>query len=83
MYAGESMFAAAPDASKVAFVHFARQLSRWGFPLVDCQVYTEHLERFGAFDVPREDYVRQCGELAARPGRLGPWSFDVDFVCDG
>jgi leucyl/phenylalanyl-tRNA--protein transferase len=83
LYAGESMFADAPDASKVAFVHLARQLGRWGFPLVDCQVYTEHLERFGAMDLDRATYLRRCAELAALPGRLGPWSFDDDFDCDG
>jgi leucyl/phenylalanyl-tRNA--protein transferase len=83
LYAGESMFADAPDASKIAFVHFVRQLARWGFPLVDCQVYTEHLERFGAVEMERSAYLARCVELAALPGRLGPWQFDADFVCDG
>lgn len=83
LYAGESMFADAPDASKVAFVHFVRQLARWGFPLVDCQVYTEHLERFGAIDLERAAYLERCAELGALPGRLGPWAFDADFACDG
>ena len=45
---GESMFALEPDASKVAFVALVRQLVRWGIPLIDCQVYTQHLAHFGA-----------------------------------
>ena len=45
---GESMFADRPDASKVAFVVLVRQLARWGFDLIDCQVHTDHLARFGA-----------------------------------
>ncbi|HLT34703.1 MAG TPA: leucyl/phenylalanyl-tRNA--protein transferase, partial [Enhygromyxa sp.] len=53
VFCGESMFALAPDASKIAFVHLVRQLERWGFELIDCQVHTEHLERFGAVDWPR------------------------------
>ena len=45
---GESMFALEADASKIATVWMVRQIQEWGFSLIDCQVYTEHLERFGA-----------------------------------
>lgn len=83
LYCGESMFAKAPDASKVAFVHLVRQLARWGVPLVDCQVYTEHLARFGAVEIPRTHYLEQVHELVRGPHRPGPWSFDADFVCTG
>ena len=50
---GESMFANAPDASKIAFVASVRQLDAWNIGLIDCQVHTDHLERFGAYEVPR------------------------------
>jgi leucyl/phenylalanyl-tRNA--protein transferase len=83
LFAGESMFARSPDASKVAFVHLVRQLERWGFPLIDCQMATSHLARFGAIDWPRERYLEAIGTLARPPDRLGPWSFDQDFWCDG
>ena len=83
MFAGESMFAARPDASKIAFVHLVRQLERWGYPLVDCQVHTEHLERFGAREVPRAVYLRELADLVREDGRPGRWSFDADFACDG
>lgn len=83
MYAGESMFADAPDASKVAFVHLVRQLAIWGYPLVDCQVHTEHLERFGARAIPRHEYLSRCTHLADQPGRHGLWAFDDGFVCEG
>ena len=42
------MFARAPDASKIAFVALVEQLRQRGIDLIDCQVHTEHLERFGA-----------------------------------
>ena len=55
---GESMFARASDASKIAFVTMVEQLARWNIDLIDCQVHTEHLERFGAYEVPRLDYLQ-------------------------
>src|SRR5205823_2060922 len=45
---GERMFARAPDASKVAFVTLIEWLRGKNFTLIDCQVHTEHLARFGA-----------------------------------
>lgn len=84
LFAGESMFALAPDASKVAFVRAVRQLQRWGFPLIDCQMHTDHLQRFGAREIPRASYLAALAELTSRPGRpVGRWSFDDDFECDG
>lgn len=83
LYAGESMFAVEPDASKIAFVHLVRQLQVWGFSLVDCQVHTEHLERFGARAISRAEYLARCTALADEPGRDGPWTFDDGFVCAG
>jgi leucyl/phenylalanyl-tRNA---protein transferase len=76
LFAGESMFADRPDASKIAFVHFVRQLAAWDVPLVDSQVHTAHLERFGAVEIPRSEYLACCRALASEPSRLGPWSFD-------
>lgn len=73
---GESMFAHEADASKVAFVALVRQLAAWGIPLVDCQVYTEHLARFGAREWPRRDFLAALHAALDRPTRLGPWAFD-------
>lgn len=83
LFAGESMFALQPDASKIAFAHLVRQITRWGYPLVDCQVHTPHLERFGAREIPREEYLERCAGLSAALGRTGHWQFDEDFTCDG
>ncbi|MBT3223349.1 MAG: leucyl/phenylalanyl-tRNA--protein transferase [Proteobacteria bacterium] len=75
LFCGESMFAHRTDASKVAFVYFVRHLANWGVPLVDCQVYTSHLERFGAKPIRRVEYLRRIGPLVQRQDRRGPWSF--------
>ena len=80
LFAGESMFTVAPDASKVAFVWLTRQLAAWGFSLIDSQVETDHLTRFGAHHLPRAEYLAMLPELTAAPTRGGPWSFDPDFL---
>lgn len=73
---GESMFTRVPDASKVAFVALVRQLERWGISLVDCQVHTDHLSRFGAEQWPRQQFLAALKKALARPTRMGPWIFD-------
>ena len=75
---GESMFARGPDASKVAFVTLVRQLARWGIELVDCQVHTEHLERFGATTWPRPRFLAELAEAVKEPTRLGPWQLEAE-----
>lgn len=75
---GESMFADRSDASKVAFVCLVRQLRRWGIELVDAQVHTAHLERFGARHWPRARYLEALAEALTVPTRRGPWRFEAD-----
>lgn len=82
-FAGESMFARAADASKIAYVHLVRQLERWGVQLIDCQVHTEHLARFGAREIPRVEYLRLLRQATQLPGKTGPWHFDANFACRG
>lgn len=70
---GESMFASAANASKIAFVTLVRQLHAWGINLVDCQVHTEHLARFGAELWPRRRFLRALHEALDHPTRRGKW----------
>jgi leucyl/phenylalanyl-tRNA--protein transferase len=74
---GESMFARSADASKLAFVALVEQLARWGVSLIDCQVHTEHLARFGAREWPRRDYLKALEKALRQETRLGPWRFDT------
>jgi leucyl/phenylalanyl-tRNA--protein transferase len=73
VFFGESMFAHAPDASKVAFVALVESLATWGLTLVDCQVYTEHLARFGALEWPRSQYLDELRRALEGPTRRGVW----------
>lgn len=77
-YFGESMFADAPDASKVAFATLVRFLETRGIPLIDCQVHTDHLARFGAEMWPRERYLEHLTDLLARPTLRGRWSLESE-----
>lgn len=53
---GESMFSTQTDASKIALVHLVARLRLGGYVLLDTQFITAHLTRFGAVEVPRDDY---------------------------
>ena len=74
---GESMFYTEPDASKATFVVLAQWLRDRGVALIDCQVHTEHLERFGAEEWPRERYLARLRELVDKPTRSGKWSIEA------
>jgi leucyl/phenylalanyl-tRNA---protein transferase len=77
VFYGESMFADVPDASKVAFATLLGNLIRWGFQLVDCQSYTEHLATFGAEEWPRERFLGALERALQAPTRMGSWSLEL------
>jgi leucyl/phenylalanyl-tRNA--protein transferase len=76
MFFGESMFSHIPDASKIAFVHLVRQLQRWDFGMIDCQMKTAHLASFGAREIPRTEFSQRLRELINYPERIEKWRFD-------
>jgi leucyl/phenylalanyl-tRNA---protein transferase len=78
MFYGESMFTRATDASKIALAHLAKQLTRWQFGLIDCQMNTAHLASLGAREIARADFVRQLKVLVnCEPP--ASWQFDHDL----
>jgi len=79
MFYGESMFARAPDASKIALVCLARQLERWKFEMIDCQMKTAHLARFGAREIARADFMRNLANLVNYPRTTRNWRLDDDL----
>jgi len=76
-FAGESMFALEPDASKVAFTTLLGHLALWGFRVVDCQVHTEHLARFGATMWPRERFLSAWRGAVDQPSIPAPWKLTM------
>lgn len=59
MYAGESMFSTVSNASKVAFYHLVHKLRQTEVELFDAQVLNPHTRSLGAFEIPREEFLRR------------------------
>lgn len=77
VFFGESMFTRMTDASKVAFVHLVKQLNRWGFALIDCQIHSAHLESLGAETISRDRFSQLLDQYCSSPGDRGTWTFEV------
>ena len=58
VFCGESMFSKVPNASKVAFVNLIEYLKENKYRLLDCQVHNDHLEKLGAFEISRENFMK-------------------------
>ena len=57
VFCGESMFSKVPNASKVAFIHLAKQLEMANYKLLDCQVYNDHLNSLGCIEIDRDEFL--------------------------
>lgn len=73
VFFGESMFSRSADASKVALVHLARHLESWGYALIDCQVYNDHLASLGAELIPRSEFISLLSRWIDPPGCGDGW----------
>ena len=61
-FCGESMFSRVPGASKVALANLVERLRGRGFTLLDTQWVTPHLEKFGACEIPRSEYLEKLAK---------------------
>ena len=77
MFYGESMFAHATDASKIAIAHLVRFLEEKGFGMIDCQMNTPHLSSLGAREIPRRHFIDRLRILTAIPPLCGRWPEDA------
>lgn len=80
VFCGESMFSARADASKIALVALARQLDRWSFTMIDCQLPTDHLKRMGAVEMDRGQFLTNLRTSLRVSTRPGPWALDDDVL---
>jgi len=67
LFAGESMFHRATDASKVALVGLVERMVEGEAALLDVQWKTDHLATLGAVEVPRSEYRRRLAVALERP----------------
>lgn len=72
VFFGESMFSQVSNSSKVAFVALVKSLKRMKFELIDCQVKTDHLIRFGAREIPRKLFLDQLKSAVDQKTLLAP-----------
>jgi leucyl/phenylalanyl-tRNA--protein transferase len=61
-------------------VHLVRQLQRWQFGMIDCQMNTAHLARFGAREIPRADFIARLESLVNLAAVPTPWRLDHDLA---
>jgi leucyl/phenylalanyl-tRNA--protein transferase len=66
VFFGESMFSKVSNASKFAFIKYVNHLKEEGIALIDCQVYTAHLESLGAKMIDRKDFIELLHKLVKK-----------------
>tara|TARA_R110002050_G_scaffold9504_1_gene33057 strand:+ start:202040 stop:202768 length:729 start_codon:yes stop_codon:yes gene_type:complete len=79
---GESMFSTVTDSSKLALVALCQQLQRWEFPLIDCQIHSEHLASMGAEQMSRNHFIEQLDRLCGQNQQISRsdlWQLDPDL----
>lgn len=58
IFCGESMFSLVSNASKYGIIKLVEKLKAEGVQIIDCQVYTKHLESLGAEEIPRKEFLK-------------------------
>ena len=76
VFFGESMFSREANTSKLALVALVKQLQRWKYKLIDCQVRSDHLLSLGAQEISRSQFRKKLLVLLAEPGKISHWQFD-------
>lgn len=74
VFFGESMFTRITDGSKIAFVALVEHLKNLGVELIDCQMTTQHLLRFGAREVDGKTFQQLLGKLIQSTNPDGRWT---------
>jgi len=74
---GESMFTRISNASNIALVKLVEYLNTLSFDMIDCQLTTEHLLRFGAKEIPRVSFLNQLEESLKAPTKKGKWCYET------
>lgn len=61
----ESMFSKVSNASKIALVSLDKHLQHWQYQIIDAQLESDHLNRMGAFTLPRDEYLQHIRHATA------------------
>lgn len=79
-FCAESMFSRRSNTSKLALWTLLQQLQRWDFRLFDCQLWNQHLDSLGAFEVERDEFMPQLSQAIQLPDHEKTWEIDRDLV---
>lgn len=77
IFFGESMFFLEANASKICLLVLAAHLIEWDFKLIDCQSYTSHLEKLGAYNMKRARFLQLVKESLTTTNQMGAWRFHL------
>jgi leucyl/phenylalanyl-tRNA--protein transferase len=75
---GESMFSLKPNASKLAFIRLCDWLARRSFQIIDCQIYSKHLESLGAKHILRNEFLDILDLSMDGDSLVGKWEVAED-----
>jgi leucyl/phenylalanyl-tRNA--protein transferase len=69
------MFTRISNASNVTLVKLVEYLNALSFDMIDCQLTTQHLLRFGAREIPRVKFLKQLEKSLKASTKTGKWCF--------
>ena len=78
VFFGESMFCTASNGSKLCLAVLLAQCVLWRIHMVDCQMHTPHIARFGMQNWPRRRFESVLQQHIDLPTRMGPWQVEID-----
>jgi leucyl/phenylalanyl-tRNA--protein transferase len=81
VFFGESMFSRVSNASKITFVRAIEFLRLRGFALIDCQLWSGHLQSLGATMLPRSTFLQEIRNLCDPFGDPGYWTAEFKHYC--
>lgn len=79
VFFGESMFSRRNNASKIALLNLCKKLIAWGYELIDCQVYSEHLKSLGADEIPRSEFSQLLSEFCSTQSSADSWQIESNI----
>ncbi|MFL2554139.1 MAG: leucyl/phenylalanyl-tRNA--protein transferase [Candidatus Rariloculaceae bacterium] len=82
VFFGESMFSSISNASKIALITAIEFLKDAGFELLDCQIWSNHLQTLGATTLPRNEFLQQLNNLCDPAGSPHSWTQDFQVFSD-
>jgi leucyl/phenylalanyl-tRNA--protein transferase len=76
---GESMFSHMSNTSKIALATLAKQLKKWQFHFIDCQLPSDHLSSLGVISVSRDQFLKQLTSSLKFDDKKDRWHIDEDL----